>query len=312
MTVPVQPTVDNTHIESNFGKLLEPGLRKIFYGTYDEIPEQFSKVFKVKSSKKAKETDYGVGTFGSWTKRADGLSEVTYQTIPAGLERTYTHEEFLDGFLVERKFYDDEMYGVINKLPAELARAGRTSVEELAFQFLSEGFNKDFGGVDANLIYDGKALFATDHPTLAGGTYSNIVTGALSDTTLKSALLLLAKTPNEADKVAMFRGSKLVVPRALEHDARVILNSTHVPGSANNDINTLVGKLKLEVVDYLKTDTEWYVMDEKRHELNFFWRVKPEFKHGEEFDNLVAKYRGYMRFSFGCSDARGIVGSKGI
>jgi hypothetical protein len=53
-------------------------------------------------------------------------------------------------------------------------------------------------------------------------------------------------------------------------------------------------------------------MDSKRHQLNFFWRVRPEFKREEDFDTLVAKYRGYMRYSFGVSDFRGIIGSAGV
>lgn len=38
---------------------------------------------------------------------------------------------------------------------------------------------------------------------------------------------------------------------------------------------------------------------------------KPEFKNEEDFDTFVAKYRGYMRYSYGFSDWRGMVGSKG-
>ena len=55
----------------------------------------------------------------------------------------------------------------------------------------------------------------------------------------------------------------------------------------------------------------WFLQDGSRHELNFFWRVKPEFKNEEDFDTFVAKYRGYMRYSYGFSDWRGMVGSKG-
>jgi len=33
--------------ETNFGKLLEPGLRKIFFETYNELPEQYSKVLNI-------------------------------------------------------------------------------------------------------------------------------------------------------------------------------------------------------------------------------------------------------------------------
>ena len=64
MATPVQPTTTNTHVSQNFGKLLEPGLRKIFFQTYAEVPEQFSKIYNVLKSNKAKETDYGLGAFG--------------------------------------------------------------------------------------------------------------------------------------------------------------------------------------------------------------------------------------------------------
>src|SRR5690554_4470016 len=75
---PVQPSTTNSIYyddddlanETNFGKLLEPGLRKIFFETYDEIPEQFPKIYNVETSKKAKEADWGMGAFGDWTKRA--------------------------------------------------------------------------------------------------------------------------------------------------------------------------------------------------------------------------------------------------
>ena len=73
---PVDPTKTNTHVSENFGKLLYPGLRKIFFETYDEIPEQFPKIFNVETSNSATETDYGLGAFGDWTERSDELSPV--------------------------------------------------------------------------------------------------------------------------------------------------------------------------------------------------------------------------------------------
>ena len=52
-------------------------------------------------------------------------------------------------------------------------------------------------------------------------------------------------------------------------------------------------------------------MDSQRHMLNFFCRVKPEFEKSKDTDNFVAKYNGRMRYSYGVSDWRGIVGSTG-
>ena len=72
----VKPINTNTHISTDFGALLEPGLRKIFFETYAEVPEQYSKVYNLLTSSKAKEVDYGLGAFGDWTARNSELDEV--------------------------------------------------------------------------------------------------------------------------------------------------------------------------------------------------------------------------------------------
>jgi phage major head subunit gpT-like protein len=316
--MPVTPTVDNTHISSNFGKLLEPGLRKIFFETYDELPEQYSKIYKMNKSSKAKETDYGLGAFKDWTERTSEVDSVSYQKLSAGLERTYTHKAFTQGFMIGRELYDDEQYRQINKFPKAMARSGRAKVEKDAMLPLINGFKGEGVGEEAYAIYDAKALFSATHPLVDSvSTCSNLATGVLNQANLESAIMLMRSTKDEAGNLVVFTPDTLIVPPALEYDARVLLESTAVPGSDYNDINVIKGALNLVVMDYLGTanggsDTAWFIQDSKRHELNFFWRVKPEFKWDEDFDTFTAKYRGYMRYSFGVSDFRGIVGSKGL
>ena len=301
MTTPVQPTGSNTHISSNFGKLLAPGLRKIFFETYAEVPEQFSKIYKVNKSTKASETDYGLGAFGDWVQRATNLDTVAYDTLSAGLERTYTHKAFTKGFMIERELYDDEQYRQINKFPAAMARAGRAFVEKEAAKTLNYGF------LNAKAIFDGKPLFSTAHPLVdSTGVGSNLVTGALNADNLKTALRLMRETVDEAGNLINCNPNKLIVPPALEHTAKVLMNSMQSPGNDYNDANTLKGALEVIVYDYIGdaaggSDTAWFIMNSRMAELNFFWRVKPEFKWDEDFDTFVAKYRGYMRFSYGVS-----------
>lgn len=310
-TIPVVPTTTNTHVSTNFAKLLEPGLRKIFFETYKELPEQFSKIYNVNTSKKAKETDYGLGAFGDWVERGDELDTVAYAKISAGQERTYTHKAFTKGFIIGRELYDDEQYGQMKKMAKALARAGRAKVEKDAMQPLINGF-------ETFTIYDGKPLFHAQHTLLdgSGATSSNLVTGPLTEANLKLAMQCMRETKDEAGNLIQLTPDTLIVPPALEHVAKAIINSTQVAGSNNNDVNTLKGAMKIQVMDYLGkaaggSDTAWFIQDSTRHELNFFWRVKPEFKATEEFDNFTAKYRGYMRYSYGVSDWRGLVGSKG-
>ena len=166
----------------------------------------------------------------------------------------------------------------------------------------SATFDKHGRRID-NTGFDGKALFATDHPLLSGGTCSNLVEGELSVENLKKAIVMMRNFKDEAGKKVVYKADTLVVPPALEFKAIELLNSINQADSELNNVNSLKGKLKIVVLDFLESDTAWFVMDSSRHELNFFWRVRPEFKREEDFDTLVAKYRGYMRYSYGYSDS---------
>lgn len=288
MTTPVQPTGSNTHISSNFGKLLAPGLRKIFFETYAEVPEQFSKIYKVNKSTKATETDYGLGAFGDWEQRATNLSEVAYDTLTAGLERTYTHRAFTKGFMIERELYDDEQYRQINKFPAAMARAGRAFVEKEAAKTLNYGF------LAAAAIYDGKPLFSASHDLVdSTANGSNLFTGALTDTNLKLALQKMRETVDEAGNLINCNPRKLIVPPALEYTAKTLVNSQLLPGSPNNDINAIKGSLEVVVYDFIGaaaggSDTAWFLVDPDLCELNFFWRIKPEFKWDEDWQDATS------------------------
>ena len=315
-TTPVDPTKANTHVSENFGKLLYPGLRKIFFETYDEIPEQFPKIFNVETSNSATETDYGMGAFGDWTERADELSPVAYAKIKEGGEVVYRHKAFTKGFMISRELNDDEKYGQMKKMAKALARAGRAKVEKDAITVLTKGFAGDDGAFKGR---DGKELFHTAHTLVdSSKTCSNLLEGALNEANLKKAIQMMASQLDEAGNLIQMKATKLIVPPALEDTALRLLHSTQLPGTELNDTNEyLKNRLQVVVMDYLGataggSDTAWFLQDGTRHELNFFWRVKPEFKNEEDFDTFVAKYRGYMRYSYGFSDWRGMVGSKGL
>lgn len=313
---PVDPTKTNTHVSENFGKLLYPGLRKIFFETYDEIPEQFPKIFNVETSNSATETDYGMGAFGDWTERADELSPVAYAKIKEGGEVVYRHKAFTKGFMISRELNDDEKYGQMKKMAKALARAGRAKVEKDAITVLTKGFKSDVGAIKGR---DEKELFHDAHTLVdSSKTCSNLMTGPLNETNLKKAIQMMASQLDEAGNLIQMKATKLIVPPALEDTALRLLHSSQLPGTELNDTNEyLKNRLQVVVMDYLGataggSDTAWFLQDGTRHELNFFWRVKPEFKNEEDFDTFVAKYRGYMRYSYGFSDWRGMVGSKGL
>lgn len=312
---PVPPTADNTHVSTNFSKLLYPGLRKIFFETYEELPEQFSQIFNVQNSTSATETDHGMGAFGDWTERTSEVDVVAYDKISDGGDVTYTHKAFTKGFMIGRELYDDEKYGQMKKMAKALARSGRAKLERDGVTVLLKGFK---GQTGAKKGRDNLELFHDAHTLVdSNATCSNMLTDALSEASLKKAIALMGTQKDEAGGLIQMKATKLIIPPALEDTARRLLHSSLLPGTNNNDTNEyLKDRMSIVVMDYLGSsaggsDKMWFLQDGNRHELNWFWRVRPEFKSEEDFDTFVAKYRGYMRYSFGFSDWRGMVGSTG-
>lgn len=298
-----------------FGRLLEPGLRKIFNETYKEIPEQFSQVFNVQNSTKAIETDLRMGGFGLWEKK-DSAGSVQFQDTLDPQALQYIHEEFASGFTVERKLVDDEQYNQIAKMAKALGRAARATIETKAAEIFNNAFTVNG--------FDGTPLISNTHKRLDGGTMSNrlqatdggAADGALSDKNLKAALVQMRRQVDDRGILIQTQPKLLVIPPALEYQANTILQSANlsVNGTGSgmtNDKNVIQGKLRPVVMDYFTSNTSWFLLDPTVAEINFFWRKRLEFKQDEDFSTMQAKYRGYMRFSAGYSDYRGIFGSLG-
>lgn len=288
----------------NFQALLEPKFRKIFFESYAEIPEQFSKVFTIKKSSKAKEYDYHVSGTGKWEEKLPG-GAIAEDDIAHGDQVTYIHKAYAKMISVERELADDDQYNIIEKLPKGLGRGCRVTVEETAASVINNGFS--------NTGYDGKALFSASHPLLRGGTASNLLTGAdLTDASLKTGMAAMkTQTLTEEGFKMQCSAKQLIVHPDNEFNALTLLRSTQTAGGNLNDKNVIQNALSCIVLDYLDDADAWFLRDPRLSETNFFWRVKPEFKATEVFDNMVAKYRGYCRFSCGYSDWRGWVGNPG-
>lgn len=63
---------------ANFGDLLEPGFREIFFQQYAELPTVYDRVFHVNSSTKHQEYDSSVSGFGQLVETTEGAA-VTYE-----------------------------------------------------------------------------------------------------------------------------------------------------------------------------------------------------------------------------------------
>jgi phage major head subunit gpT-like protein len=286
----------------NFQALLEPRLRKVFFESYDERAPEYTQVYNLNGSKKAKETDQHVAGLGAWPKK-EPQGNIEYENINMGDEVSYVHEEYAKGISIERKLADDELYGVIDKLPKSLGKGGRVIVEQVSADILNDGFTVNG--------YDGTPLFSDSHKLngTKGGVCDNLFDDVLSDTGIKNGRLLIKRLVDDAGIKIQAMADTIIVPDDLEMTLLTLLQTDKLVGNNFNDKSQIFGKYKAVVMTYLDDPASWFMQDSSMNEMNFFWRVKPEFAAEENFDTMIAKYRGYLRFSVGYSDFRGIAGS---
>jgi len=291
---------------ANFGDLLEPGLRKIFDDRYDEIPAVFSSIFHVNNSSVDVERDSAVTGFSLLEQTAEG-GAIQYEDSVQMYDVSYVHLKYTKGFKVSEELVEDDRYNIINKKPAALARATRRTAEYLAASVFNNAFSSGTGG-------DGKYLCSYIHPRADGGTaQSNANTSGitLTETNLNTGLLAMRGQLDDKGMKIGVKADTLLVSPTLHKLAVELTGSSLKAGSADNDVNYYKGMLKIIDWDWISSTTAWFLIDSSVHQVNWFWRVRPEFKKDNSFDTGMALFKTRMRCSRGFSDWRGIWGSQG-
>ena len=299
-------------ISENFGDLLEPGLRKIFTEQYNQVPGMRDSLYSIGTSGTSYEKDSSVGSMGDL---APFTGTITYDDVTQGYDVTYTHAEFARGIKVERKLFDDDLYGVINRRPAGLALSARRTEEKYA----ATPFNNAFSGsgtisINGTVILNNSealSLCNNSHTSNASSTtQDNSGTTTLSASAVEATRIAMAALLDDRDNKISVVPDLLLVPRNLEETAYQIVASKGVVNSAENNANFHYGKYKVAVWDYLSDSNNWFMIDSQMMKMFLQWfnRIPLEFFQDKSFDTLVSKFAAYERFSFGWSDWRWVHG----
>lgn len=280
-----------------------------FFEGWDEEPEQWSRIYKSVDAATNNRTTQIIAGMGGWEVSGENVNpnEQRYKLGPL----VFTQGQiFKTEVSMSREQIQDELYDEVANMAKDAGHAGREAVEDFSAQYLNEMYTNSL-----NSGYDGKATFATDHPNYGdtGGTQSNLITGALSDTNLKNAIILFRKQRDEGGKKISSRVSKLVVPLSLQFTAATILQSALVPGTPNNDKNVLPD-MELVVNDFwdVYTQQRWFIQG-PRHQLNMIWWNKPEFqKYPIQNKNGSQSWIGYQRLAPKAENWRHLTASTGV
>lgn len=295
-----------------FPKALTEGLNMWFGQKYKEIEPICTKIYDSFTSNKQWEEDVGISGFGLAQAVAEG-SPVPYDTAQMGFVTRYTHISYKLGFILTREMRDDNRYTEIGlKNAGAMARSFRQTKEVVAHSLLNLGFA---GG--SNPTYgDGKTMLASDHPNVAGGTWSNILSVAsdLSEAALEQAHTDIRLLTDDKGLRANIMARTLIIPSQLKWEADRLLKSEYRVGTSNNDVNVMAnGYLPGGIIEspYLTDPDAWFIKTDCPEGLKYFSKVAVEFKDDGDFDTDNAKFKGYERYSFGITDPRAIFGSPG-
>lgn len=247
-----------TLVKSDTPRLLEAGLKTVFFEAYDAFLGDWERIATIVPSEQDTETY-------AWLGSVPRMREFKDERLPAGLlEHDYTikNKTWESSIAVERAAIEDDLYGQIKLRVQGLAREAKRHIDELVFTLLSGGFS--------STCYDGQYFFDTDHSEGDSGTQSNKGTDPLAAESLQAAITAMMKFKDDRGKPLGIVPDLLVVPPDLQWTAMELLNSSFYPeliaesaGEQKLASNVLKGRLDLAVSPYLTDTDNWFLLSTK-------------------------------------------------
>lgn len=220
------------------------GFKVIFAKAFDQSKSLYEKVATVVKSETGEESYKWLGNFPRMKK---WIGERQLQNLAAH-DYTIKNESYEATVSVPKEDIEDDKIGVYAPMVQELGQSAATHPDEIVFELLPNGFS--------NKCFDGKAFFADNHP-VGKGSVSNKGTAALSMAAYQAARSAMMSFKDENGKPLKLVPNLLVVPPALEAEARKILLADQIDGTTN----TMKGTAEPLVVPELAVnDDAWYLL----------------------------------------------------
>ena len=291
-------------------KELLPGLNALFGLEYEQYEGEHAEIYETENSDRSFEEEVKLSGFGAAPVKAEG-SSLSYDNAQEHFTARYNHETVAMGFSITEEAMEDNLYDSLSaRYTKALARAMAYTKQTKAAALLNTGFTTFNSG-------DGVTLFATNHPTVGGGTNSNkpAVNADLNETSLEQAVIDIAAFTDERGLLIAARPRKLIVPPALMFVATRLLQTELRTGTADNDTNALRSNGSIPEgyrVNHYLTDTDaFFITTDIPNGMKHFERTTMSTSMDGDFDTGNVRYKARERYSFGVSDPLGIYGSPG-
>ena len=291
-------------------KELLPGLNALYGLEYEKYENEHTEIYETETSDRSFEEEVKLSGFGAAPVKAEGAA-ISYDNAQEHYTARYNHETVAMGFSITEEAMEDNLYDSLSaRYTKALARAMAYTKQTKAAALLNTGFSSFNSG-------DGVTLFATNHPTVGGGTNANklAVNADLNETSLEQAVIDIAAVTDERGLLIAARPRKLIVPPALMFVATRLLQTELRTGTADNDTNALRSNGSIPEgyrVNHYLTDTDaFFITTDIPNGMKHFERTTMATSMDGDFDTGNVRYKARERYSFGVSDPLGIFGSPG-
>ncbi len=269
-------------MRNSFTEAVRRDMYKVGFEVRDALPAVHEDIFEVTGSTGAYEQTTEILGAGNLNEKPE-TEKIVFENAMEGFTVYGKNRTYAKGIEFSMETVEDISPDKVANIVTDYAkRWGERYIqkkEKFAADFFINGgltaghdtFSAKITGVtptDANtaLTYDGYPFFNLSNnlrPLYPGGTgtYYNGLANALSQANLQTSYLRAVSTNNidsRGEKIAL-KPDVLIVPSALTFTADVILQTTNVIGSGNNDVNPMNNILRKIEWQYLTDTDAWFI-----------------------------------------------------
>jgi len=221
--------------------------------------------------------------------------------------KTFSQLEYKEALPVTKLLQRFDNYGVVIEEANKQGYRARLTMDRV-------GANIITNAAGTTTVWDGNPLaYATHSIGVTGTTQSNIVSGALTESTLNTAITNLRKMKDHNGQEMALMPRTLLVPANLAKKAFELTASQGSPESANrnsNFFNTL--GLNVVVWELLTSTTQWLLLADKMFtRLRYFVSIPPQVEYVRRPESGNYEYQIQFDMAAGAADYLGIEHSTG-
>lgn len=210
---------------SAFPAIMDQTIRKSIVTIYNQVPTTFqlwTSKGTLSDFKESKDHEYLMGGLSDFEKVGEN-GEIKADKPQTVMLPTRKLETYGKQFSMTREAFINDDIGFLSKIPGQYAARAKQTIDKQVYSILYSN----------GATFDGKKLFGTEHKNLIAKASKP------TQTAMQEMILQMQQQTDPFGEAIYINPKYMIAPVGYQFDISVILNSTHVPGSANNDYNPM-------------------------------------------------------------------------